>query len=158
MDCPVRNTTFPPNSDFEVERKVFIREYTNQGGGTEIPLVNPNGTYKYYNAGTLDKGKKYAVEYRLNYTLSVASDKWSIYTFVPYCYLTGEYNDWFLRDFPVPLSRIGISITKQPTVGDKFKQIKIEKDYMITSPNLLPSIYRDTFGAERFYDAKTKPI
>ena len=154
MDCPVRNTTFPPNSDFEVERKVFIREYTNQGGGTEIPLVNPNGTYKYYNAGTLDKGKKYAVEYRLNYTLSVASDKWSIYTFVPYCYLTGEYNDWFLRDFPVPLSRIGISITKQPTVGDKFKQIKIEKDYMITSPNLLPSIYRDTFGAERFYNAK----
>lgn len=156
MDCPVRNTTFPPNSDFEVERKVFIREYTNQGGGTEIPLVNPNGTYKYYNAGTLDKGKKYAVEYRLNYTLSVASDKWSIYTFVPYCYLTGEYNDWFLRDFPVPLSRIGISITKQPTVGDKFKQIKIEKDYMITSPNLLPSIYRDTFGAERFYDAKNQ--
>ena len=61
---------------------------------------------------------------------------------------------WILRDNPVTLSSIGISIEKAPYLGDKFRQIKTEGTYMSTSQNLLPPIYRETLGAERFYNAK----
>lgn len=69
---------------------------------------------------------------------------------------TAEYNLWSYKDNTVSLSNIGIYITKTPTIGDYFIQKQVEGNYMITSPNLLPSIYRDTFGAERFYDAKNQ--
>lgn len=69
---------------------------------------------------------------------------------------TAEYNLWSYKDNTVGLSNIGIYITKTPSIGDYFVQKQVEGIYMITSPNLLPSIYRDTFGAERFYDAKNQ--
>lgn len=67
---------------------------------------------------------------------------------------TAEYNLWSYKDSTVSLSNIGIYITKTPTIGDYFIQKQVEGDYMITSPNLLPPIYRETMGAERFYNAK----
>lgn len=67
---------------------------------------------------------------------------------------TAEYNLWSYKDNTVSLSNIGIYITKTPTIGDYFIQKQVEGDYMITSPNLLPPIYRETMGAERFYNAK----
>lgn len=69
---------------------------------------------------------------------------------------TAEYNLWSYKDNTVSLSNIGIYITKTPSIGDYFVQKQVEGNYMITSPNLLPSIYRETFGAERFYDAKNQ--
>lgn len=67
---------------------------------------------------------------------------------------TAEYKLWSYKDNTVSLSNIGIYITKTPTIGDYFIQKQVEGDYMITSPNLLPPIYRETMGAERFYNAK----
>lgn len=67
---------------------------------------------------------------------------------------TAEYNLWSYKDSTVSLSNIGIYITKTPSIGDYFIQKQVEGDYMITSPNLLPPIYRETMGAERFYNAK----
>lgn len=67
---------------------------------------------------------------------------------------TAEYNLWSYKDSTISLSNIGIYITKTPTIGDYFIQKQVEGDYMITSPNLLPPIYRETMGAERFYNAK----
>lgn len=67
---------------------------------------------------------------------------------------TAEYNLWIYKDSTISLSNIGIYITKTPTIGDYFIQKQVEGDYMITSPNLLPPIYRETMGAERFYNAK----
>lgn len=67
---------------------------------------------------------------------------------------TAEYNLWSYKDNTVSLSNIGIYITKTPSIGDYFIQKQVEGDYMITSPNLLPPIYRETMGAERFYNAQ----
>lgn len=69
---------------------------------------------------------------------------------------TAEYNLWNYKDNTVNLSNIGIYITKTPSIGDYFIQKQIEGNYMITSPNLLPPIYRETMGEERFYNAKNE--
>lgn len=107
-----------------------------------------------YDLGELEI-KEYLLSFKASTHLSHKTDWMSnvymtIYTQNSRAIIKG----WYYNNLPTSLDRIGISIDKQPSVGDKFKQIKIEKDYMITSPNLLPSIYRDTFGADRFYNAK----
>lgn len=125
----------------------------NEKGGSSIPF-SYRGTYE------LDLGELEVKEYLLTFQFHYRRKEYIDYTNVYFIFYDTHWRyfgkNWNHRGEVIPLDRIGISITKQPTVGDKFKQIKIEKDYMITSPNLLPSIYRDTFGAERFYDAKNQ--
>lgn len=128
---------------------ISFQEY----GGASIPF-SYRGTYE------LDLGELEVKEYLLTFQFHYRRKEYIDYTNVYFTFYDTHWRyfgkNWNHRGEVIPLDRIGISITKQPTVGDKFKQIKIEKDYMITSPNLLPSIYRDTFGAERFYDAKNQ--
>lgn len=125
----------------------------NEKGGSSIPF-SYRGTYE------LDLGELEVKEYLLTFQFHYRRKEYIDYTNVYFIFYDTHWRyfgkNWNHRGEVIPLDRIGISITKQPTVGDRFKQIKIEKDYMITSPNLLPSIYRDTFGAERFYDAKNQ--
>lgn len=125
----------------------------NEKGGSSIPF-SYRGTYE------LDLGELEVKEYLLTFQFHYRRKEYIDYTNVYFTFYDTHWRyfgkNWNHRGEVIPLDRIGISITKQPTVGDKFKQIKIEKDYMITSPNLLPSIYRETFGAERFYDAKNQ--
>lgn len=125
----------------------------NEKGGSSIPF-SYRGTYE------LDLGELEVKEYLLTFQFHYRRKEYIDYTNVYFIFYDTHWRyfgkNWNHRGEVIPLDRIGISITKQPTVGDKFKQIKIEKDYMTTSPNLLPSIYRDTFGAERFYDAKNQ--
>lgn len=122
-------------------------------GGADVPF-SYRGTYE------LDLGELEVKEYLLTFQFHYRRKEYIDYTNVYFTFYDTHWRyfgkNWNHRGEVIPLDRIGISITKQPTVGDKFKQIKIEKDYMITSPNLLPSIYRETFGAERFYDAKNQ--
>lgn len=128
---------------------ISFQEY----GGASIPF-SYRGTYE------LDLGELEVKEYLLTFQFHYRRKEYIDYTNVYFTFYDTHWRyfgkNWNHRGEVIPLDRIGISITKQPTVGDKFKQIKIEKDYMITSPNLLPSIYRETFGAERFYDAKNQ--
>lgn len=104
----------------------------------------------------LEAGKEYLISVWFYY--STTPDKYYSDTILYYnvgrVRLSYTQDVWTLKDTPIPLERIGISVSKEPTIGDKFKQIKIDKDYMITSPNLVPPIYRETFGEERFYNAK----
>lgn len=123
----------------------------NEKGGSSIPF-SYRGTYE------LDLGELEVKEYLLTFQFHYRRKEYIDYTNVYFIFYDTHWRyfgkNWNHRGEVIPLDRIGISITKQPTVGDKFKQIKIEKDYMITSPNLLPPIYRETMGAERFYNAK----
>lgn len=64
------------------------------------------------------------------------------------------YKTWSYKNARVTLQSIGISILKDPAVGDFFYQRQVTDSFMRTSQKLLPPIYRETRGAERFYNAK----
>lgn len=64
------------------------------------------------------------------------------------------YKTWSYKNARVTLQSIGISILKDPSVGDFFYQRQVADSFMRTSQKLLPPIYRETKGAERFYNAK----
>jgi hypothetical protein len=61
-------------------------------------------------------------------------------------------NQWLLNNSSVKLSDYGISINRTPRNGDKIT-IDLVK-YIQPQTHLMPSIYRQTSGSERFYNAK----
>lgn len=63
----------------------------------------------------------------------------------------GSDSGWTYNGRPIELKDIGLKVEGNPVVGDTITQ-KLVK-YVKTSPNLMPSIYRETDGAERFYNA-----
>lgn len=66
-----------------------------------------------------------------------------------------KYNHWVYEGRSIKLSDIGITINNAtPQVGDYFTQQQDEASYYITSDKLMPPIYRESGGAERFYPAK----
>ena len=68
-----------------------------------------------------------------------------------YFYFDVSQNGWELNGEPVNLKDLGIKLLKEPTSGDSIVQ---EKSGWITpSHNLMPPIYRQRYGAERFYNA-----
>lgn len=61
---------------------------------------------------------------------------------------------WFTNDdIYYQLQNVGINLTSTPSIGDKIS-FELIKDRMPVSANLMPSIYRDSEGEERFYNAK----
>lgn len=60
---------------------------------------------------------------------------------------------WYYKGEEVELKDLGLAISDEatPSTGDSITQ-KLVK-YLKTSQNLMPSIYRETDGAERFYNA-----
>lgn len=66
-----------------------------------------------------------------------------------------KYNHWVYEGRSIKLSDIGITINNAaPQVGDYFTQQQDEASYYITSDKLMPPIYRESGGEERFYPAK----
>lgn len=61
-------------------------------------------------------------------------------------------NQWLLNNSSVELSDYGISINGTPSNGDKITIDLV--DYIQPQTHLMPSIYRQTGGSERFYNAK----
>ncbi len=62
---------------------------------------------------------------------------------------------WYLNNKKVELSDIGVDVLRTPNdswAGEGFKQIKV--DYIPVSQYLMPPIYRQTLGNEKFYNAK----
>ena len=58
------------------------------------------------------------------------------------------------EDSVIDLGDIGVRINITPSRDDGFTQVLVNK--LITSSNLLPPLYRNTLGAERFYNAKNE--
>lgn len=123
-------------------------------GGKSVPFTYRGSNFE------LDLGNLTEKEYLLTFQFHYRRKEYIDYTQVWFSFYDTHWRyfgyNWNHRDEVISLDRIGISIDKAPAIGDKFKQIKVEKKYMITSPNLLPPIYRETMGAERFYNAKNE--
>lgn len=63
-----------------------------------------------------------------------------------------EKDGWTLDGKIVNLSNLGIRYAGSPSNGDEVSFILV-RDRVAPSPNLMPSIYRESYGAERFYNA-----
>lgn len=59
---------------------------------------------------------------------------------------------WGNSDKKYSLSDLGMSATVEPSIGDTFTVIK--ERYITPCSTLMPSIYRETLGAQRFYNAE----
>lgn len=66
---------------------------------------------------------------------------------------TGGLPNWYHNGKKINLKDIGIMLTGFPKIGDSFYQFRDAK-YIENQSSLMPSIYRETFGAERFYNAE----
>lgn len=66
-------------------------------------------------------------------------------------YSFGSKSGWMYEDKVVDLKGVGLEVVGNAAVGDTITQTLVK--YVKTSQNLMPSIYRETDGAERFYNA-----
>lgn len=131
-----------------------LKIYFGEAGEGERELQDNTTDFTIYNTlGDLVAGKDYILKFHYYYSRNQYIDYTLVWASLNSLSIRFTGASWFIGDNPTNLSRIGITINKEPAIGDKFRQIKIENDYMITSPNLLPPIYRQTWGAERFYNA-----
>lgn len=63
----------------------------------------------------------------------------------------GSESGWTYEGKSIELKDVGLKAEGTPSVGDTITQRLVK--YVKTSQNLMPSIYRETDGAERFYNA-----
>ncbi|MGN1158429.1 MAG: hypothetical protein ACI4TK_19825, partial [Agathobacter sp.] len=61
------------------------------------------------------------------------------------------FGGWYYKGKEVNLNDLGLQYTGNPKVGDTIRQVSGK--YITPSPVLLPPIYRNTSGNERFYNA-----
>lgn len=71
-------------------------------------------------------------------------------------YMSASYtkigeDSWYLNGVKTLLSDYGLSVSRRPADGDKITVKQIS--YINPQPNLMPPIYRNTNGSERFYNA-----
>lgn len=66
-------------------------------------------------------------------------------------YALSDLQGWTLRGRSVELKDIGLYCNGTPSVGDTIKQTLVE--YINTAQTLMPYKYRETKGADRFYNA-----
>ena len=140
-------------SDVNIQTKVDVSLRYNEKtilkktvDGSSIDMLLPiSGTGRYNVYVTLcqlrsaeDNRKNLAYKAKVTYSLS-------------------EKQGWTLGGESIELKDVGLSCdTTTLTVGDTITQ-RLAK-YVNTSPNLMPSIYRQSAGKERFYNAINYPF
>ena len=119
---------------------------------------NNNLTYTKLNTWDYSLGDLAIGEYNLDFIFQFQTkefiDYYKVYAVIKAISIGYDGKYWFLNNAVVSLPAIGISITKTPAVGDKFKQIELKTDYISYAQNLMPPIYRESKGLQRFYNAK----
>ena len=103
----------------------------------EVPVLHANHKYEifikcYYAAEGKYAGKGGRIEYNATYSF-------------------GSKSGWMYEDKVVDLKDVGLEVVGDTVVGDTITQTLVK--YIKTSQNLMPSIYRETDGEERFYNA-----
>lgn len=103
----------------------------------EVPVPHANHKYEifikcYYAVEGKYAGKGGRIEYNATYSF-------------------GSKSGWMYEDKVVDLKDVGLEVVGDTVVGDTITQTLVK--YIKTSQNLMPSIYRETYGAERFYNA-----
>ena len=119
---------------------------------------NNNLTYTKLNTWDYSLGDLAIGEYNLDFIFPFQTnefiDYYKVYAVIKAISIGYDGKYWFLNNAVVSLPAIGISITKTPAVGDKFKQIELKTDYIPYAQNLMPPIYRESKGLQHFYNAK----
>ena len=108
-------------------------------GGHTFDLALPSGR------SVLEINLKYEPDYDSSLNIFQGS--------VGLAWATDSSVGWYYKDEEVELKDLGLAISDEatPSTGDSITQ-KLVK-YVKTSQNLMPSIYRETDGEERFYNA-----
>lgn len=101
---------------------------------------------------TLRKGLTIISAY-VSYNFEVADHRNEFYGKVSLSYGIdySETSSWYKEERKVDLSKYGLRVDSTPVDGDTITQKLIK--YVKTSQHLMPSIYRETDGDERFYNA-----
>lgn len=146
-----------PHSESELFNNVFnagVARIT----GTVSNQVSVNGVDKIEFEVLLYQGVnklKLEVEYKAGYQNFLPVGKINSLYIGGDCTWTiegsGEYSCWRFKDNCVKIEDYGLSYNGIPANGDTITQRLVK--YVKTSQNLMPSIYRETDGAERFYNA-----
>ena len=118
-------------------KKVFTSGRLESVEGVLVPITEVGVGYRlnietYYAVTGQYAGKGGSVSYNASFSF-------------------GSDSGWTYNGRPIELKDIGLKVEGNPVVGDTITQ-KLVK-YVKTSQNLMPSIYRETDGAERFYNA-----
>lgn len=71
-------------------------------------------------------------------------------------YSFGSKTGWTYDGKAIDLADVGLKVVGTPSIGDTITQ-RLEK-YVKTSQTLMPTVYRDSDGGERFYRAKNYPF
>lgn len=147
VDVIMRDTTHA-TLDREVECEVVVKLFDNNGH--EMTDKNDEGDFEI----NLPRG-----EHILRLALSIRpkeilGDNDIFVGKIGLSWASSEVLDgWFYNDKEIELEDVGLrrTTTHKPSDGEKITQRVIR--YVKTSKNLLPSIYRETYGAKRFYNA-----
>lgn len=73
------------------------------------------------------------------------------------CVITYEEDSvqfWTLNDAAVQLSDYGIKTSRTPSSNDTIRIVQGEHSWIVPQKRLIPPKYRETFGAQRFYNAE----
>lgn len=127
----------PPKENHPFGQKVFNSPMLNTVEGVLVPITEAIDGYTlkikvYYAPTGKYSGKGGNITFRTSFNF-------------------GSESGWSYEGKPISLNEVGLKVEGDSKVGDTITQ-KIIK-YVKTSPKLLPSVYRETEGEERFYNA-----
>lgn len=115
-------------------------------------------TEQGYNKGekevkiNIDKTGQYIIAINVQYVPKLRYENTRGYIVYSPKYNLGSETGWVdERGKPIDPASVGLKVSDRAEVGDTITQRLIK--YVKTSQSLLPSIYRETDGAERFYNA-----
>ena len=141
----------------------IINRITGVGSSDNIPYYYPNSTPKGDLSVEVVTGEhlvdgNFKVDDALKFSERVSLQQNITYLGKDDPYEDLDYNKhWELDGVEYNLNDLGLSYVimsgRFPEVGDKIKQVQVEGTYITPSQNLMPSKYRETKGAERFYNA-----
>ena len=105
-------------------------------------------------------GGKYMIEYTCETTTTQITDSQSIADYVDKFINLELYQEdlsikeyWMRNNVQINLAKLGIAINEGVEISSGDKLTLRQDRYIAPQTNLMPSIYRETFGAERFYNA-----
>ena len=133
------------DANFEIRYYVYLRSATKQVYSSsaldtienfKVPVNEPLNGYRliikaHYAPTGKYSGKGGTITYNASFSF-------------------GSESGWTYDGKPIELKDVGLKVDGTPSVGDTITQTLVK--YVKTSQVLMPSIYRETDGAERFYN------
>ena len=135
------------NNNIIIPAVTLVLKVNGKGVTDKVKIINNVPNYFYV---PLEVGENViTAEYVFDFPYVSSTDRYN--GDIALTYGITDTNAWFKGDRVIELSKIGLKEEGTPADGTTITQ-KLDK-YIKTSTKLMPSIYRETDGAERFYNA-----